>query len=186
LGWTAETLRWKVVEVWNLSAEELLTAPLVGVVPLVTLARYDGPTEVLLQRCRDRIEHEGGQQKGNLLAVAHVFARLHYDKPEWLDILGGSKMIIETPFIQQIVAESERAGLVEGILHMLKKKFGDPGPEIAASLAQVKGKEAILDLVVRAGNCTSLQEFKEALQKELPAPQPASTRGKRRSRKPPA
>ncbi len=98
LGWTAETLRWKVVEVWNLSAEELLAAPLVGVVPLVTLARYDGPTEVLLQRCRDRIEREGGQQKDNLLAVTHVFARLHYNKPEWLNILGGSKMIIETPF----------------------------------------------------------------------------------------
>src|SRR5258708_4922760 len=69
LGWTAETLRWKVVEAWTLSAEELLAAPSVGVVPWVTAAHYDGPPEVLLQRCRDRIEREGGKQKANLLAV---------------------------------------------------------------------------------------------------------------------
>ncbi len=86
LGWTGETLRWKVVEVWNLSAEELLAAPLVGVVPLVSLARYDGPAEVLLQRCRDRIDREGGPQRAKLLAVTQVFARLHYDKPKWLNI----------------------------------------------------------------------------------------------------
>src|SRR4051812_27270009 len=56
LGWTAEILRWKVVEVWTLSAEELLAAPNIGVVPWVSLARYEGSPEVLLQRCRDRLE----------------------------------------------------------------------------------------------------------------------------------
>ena len=60
LGWTAETLRWKVVEAWTLSAEDLLTAPFVGTVPWATLARYEGPPEVLLQRCRERIHREGG------------------------------------------------------------------------------------------------------------------------------
>ena len=51
-------------------AEELLAAPNVGVVTWASLARYDGPPEVLLQRCRDRIEREGGTQRANLLAVA--------------------------------------------------------------------------------------------------------------------
>ncbi len=82
LGWTVSTLKWKVVELWTLSAEELLGAPNVGVVPWVPLARYDGPAEVLLQRCRDRLEREGGKQKANLLAVTQVFAQLHFDKPE--------------------------------------------------------------------------------------------------------
>src|SRR5205823_5273671 len=49
LGWTGEALSWKVVELWALSAEELLSAPNVGVVPWVPLARYDGPPGVLLQ-----------------------------------------------------------------------------------------------------------------------------------------
>jgi hypothetical protein len=61
LGWSSERLRWKVVEAWTLSAEDLLAAQDVGVVPWATLARYDGPPEVLLQRCRDRIDREGGE-----------------------------------------------------------------------------------------------------------------------------
>src|SRR4051812_8154491 len=58
LGWSRETLRWKVVEVWTLSADELLAAPDVSLALWATLARYDGPPEVLLQRCRDRIDRE--------------------------------------------------------------------------------------------------------------------------------
>jgi len=56
LGWTSEILSWKVVEVWTLPAEELLTAPDLGVVLWALLADHDGPPEVLLQRCRDRID----------------------------------------------------------------------------------------------------------------------------------
>src|SRR5262249_16205706 len=78
LGWVSESLRWKVVEVWTLSAEELLAAPRVGIVPWVLLARYDGPPEVLLQRCRDRLDREGVAQKANLLAVTQVFAKLKF------------------------------------------------------------------------------------------------------------
>jgi hypothetical protein len=175
-----------VVELWTLSAEELLAAPSVGVVPWVSLARYEGPPEVLLQRCRERIDREGGKQKANLLAVAQVFARLQFYKPEWLEILGGSRAMIESPLIQEIVSQSERAGQVKSILHILKGKFGAVGPEIEASLAQLKENEKLLRLSLRAATCGSLQAFADALREELPAPPPASTRGKRRSRKPPA
>jgi hypothetical protein len=186
LGWTAETLSWKVVELWTLPAEELLAAPDLGVVTLATLARYDGPPEVLLQRCRDRIDREGGPQRGNLLAVAQVLARLHFDRPELLNILGERKVMIESPLIQEIVAESERTGQMKSILHVLQGKFGPLGPEIAAGLAQVKDEEKLLDLGLSAATCTSLQGFEDALRQKMPAPPPASTRGKRRSRKPPS
>ncbi len=184
LGWTGETLRWKVVEVWTLSAEELLTAPSVGVVPWVSLARYQGSPEVLLQRCRDRIEREGGQHKANLLAVSQVFARLHFDKPEWLNILGGSKAVIESPLIQEIVEESRRAAHVKAIVNFLQGRFGAVGPEVATGLAQLKEEERLLRLGSSAATCLSLQAFEDALRQELPAQPPPSTRGKRRTRKP--
>jgi hypothetical protein len=183
LGWTGSTLKWKVVELWTLSAEELLAAPNVGVVPWVSLARYDGPPEVLLRRCRDRLDREGGAQKANLLAVTQVFARLNFDKPEWLEILGERKAMIESPLIQEIGAEFERAGQVEVILHILQGRFGAVGPDITAGLAQVKEKEKIMPLSLHAAICSSLQAFEERLRQELPAPAPVSTRGKRRSRK---
>ncbi len=168
LGWTGETLHWKVVELWTLSAEELLAAPSVGVIPWVSLAQYDGPPQVLLQRCRDRIEREGGRQKDNLLAVAQVFARLHFDKPEFLDILGGRKMLIETPLIQEIGAEFARAARVESILHILRSRFGEVSPNLVAGLERVKGEETMNRLVLSAALCTSLQGFEDALRENCP------------------
>jgi predicted transposase YdaD len=183
-GWTAATLKWKVVELWTLSAEELLAAPNVGVVPWVPLARYDGPAEVLLQRCRDRLDREGGAQQANLLAVTQVFARLHFDKPEWLEILGGRKAMIESPLIQEIVEESERAGRIKATVEFLEARFGAVTPTVTAGLQQVKEEEKLARLTRHAAVCPSLQAFEDALRQELPAPAPTSTRGQRRSRKP--
>jgi predicted transposase YdaD len=184
LSWTVATLQWKVVELWTLSAEELLAAPHVGAVPLVPLARYDGPAEVLLQRCRDRIEQEGGKQRANLLAVTQVFARLHFDRPEWLEILGGRKAMIESPLIQEIVEESVRAGEVKVMLRVLETRFGAVAPTITAGLEQVKDETKLDRLTRQVALCPSLQAFEESLRQELSAPAPASTRGKRRGRKP--
>jgi hypothetical protein len=167
-----------------LSAEELLRAPHIGIVPLVSLARYEGSPEVLLRRCRDRIDREGGRQRENLLAVAQMFARLHFDRPEWLDILGGRKVMIESPIFREYGAECERAGQVEVIVHILQDKFGPVGDEISAALGLLKEKEKLLRLSLHAASCGSLQDFAERLRDELPKPAPASTRGKRRPRKP--
>ncbi len=183
LGWSGEVLRWKVVELWTLSAEELLTAPNVGVVPLASLAQYDGPPEVLLQRCRDRIDREGGEKRANLLAVSQVFAQLHFDKPEWLDILGGRKMLIESPLIREIVDESERTARVKSMLESLEERFGVVPPPITAGLEQVKEIDRLSRLNRRAAVCASLQAFEDSLLDELPKPPPASTRGKRRPKK---
>jgi hypothetical protein len=184
LGWSGESLRWKVVELWTLPAEHLLAASDVGVVLWATLAKYDGSPEVLLRRCRDRIDREGGDQRANLLAVAQVFARLHFDRPEWLDILGGSKAMIESPFIQGIVEESGRTGKVQLIVHILQDKFGPVGPAISAGLGEVKDNDKLMALGAWAARCNSLQDFDDRLRAELPKPRPASTRGKRRTRKP--
>jgi hypothetical protein len=186
LGWTGETLRWKVVELCTLPAEDLLSAANVGVVPWATLAHYDGPPEVLLQRCRDRIERDGGARKASLLAVAQVFAQLKFDKPELLEILGGEKTMLKSPLLQKIGADFERAGQVEALLRLLKERFGPVGPEIEAGLALLKEKEKILGLMLPAATCASLQAFADRLRQELTPPAPASTRGKRRLRKPPA
>ncbi len=150
-----------------------------------SLARYAGPPGVLLQRCRDRIERDSGAQRANLLAVAQVFARLHLDRPEWLDILGGTKAMIESPLIQEIVEESRREGRVEAILDILQGKFGPVGPTITAGLAQVKETEKLRGLSLHSATCATLEDFEQRLLTELPQPAPVSTRGKRRPRKSP-
>jgi hypothetical protein len=170
LGWTGEMLRWKVVEVWRLQAEELLQAPNVGVVPWVPLAHYEGPAEVLLRRCRDRLDREGGAHRANLLAVTQVFARLHFDKLKWLEILGGRQAMIESPLIQEIVSESRRATRVEDLLEFLTARFGTVTPTVSAGLAEVKENEKLVRLMRTAAICRDLQSFEEGLREELSEP----------------
>ena len=92
-------------------------------------------------------------------------------------------MLIETPLIQEIGAEFARAAQVKTILRFLEARFGSMTPTITAGLEQVKQEEKLDRLAQQAAICASLQAFEEALRQELPAPAPASTRGKRRSRK---
>lgn len=99
---------------------------------------------------------------------------------------GGTKAMIESPLIQEIVEESDRAGQVKAILRVLETRWGAVTPAITAGLEQVKAEEKLDRLTRQAVICPSLQAFEVALHQELPAPPPASTRGKRRSRKPPA
>jgi hypothetical protein len=119
-------------------------------------------------------------------AVTQVLARLHFDRPDWLDILGGRKAMIESPLIQEIVAESERTGRVKSTVDVLETRFGRVTATITAGLEQVKEDEKVVRLLRQAVVCPSLQAFEELLRQELPAPRPVSTRGKRRSCKPPS
>jgi hypothetical protein len=180
LGWSGEALRWKVVELWTIPAEELLAAPDVGVVPWATLGQYDGAPEVLLRRCRDRVDREGGEQRANLLAVTQVFARMHFDRPDWLEILGGRKAMTEAPWFKEMMLEVELRRAVKSIDTILAGRFGPPDANIQAGLSQVKSDEALDRLTLIAATCPSLQAFERSLRSELPQPTPPSTRGRRR------
>jgi hypothetical protein len=93
--------------------------------------------------------------------------------------------MIESPLIQEIGAEFARGAYVKGTLEVLKKRFSTVPAAITAGLEQVKEEEKLVRLIGQAALCASLEAFEDALRQELPTP-PASTRGKRRSRKPPA
>jgi predicted transcriptional regulator len=49
---------WTVVEMWTLSAENLLALNDVGLIPWVPLAQTERPPEALLRQCRERIEQQ--------------------------------------------------------------------------------------------------------------------------------
>jgi predicted transposase YdaD len=190
-GWSKGSLGWKVVELWKLSAEELLGAPDVGVVPWTVLAQHEGPPRRLLQRCRERIDREGGALRDNLLAVTQIFARLRYDRPEWLEILGGRKAVLEFPLIRELQEEARQEGLKEGqvlahreaLRRLLLLRFKTIPDELEKRLRDVTKPEAMQRLFDLAFECKDLAGMEEALHQEL-TPQPASTPAKRRSRKP--
>jgi hypothetical protein len=181
LGWSKEMLSWKRVEMWVQSAEEMLACPDVGVVPLIPLTSFEGPTEPLLRRCRERIDREGGEHRANLLAVSQTFTKLRFPQQEFLDLLGGNRVMIESPLIKEIVEKADRQRQRKAIETVVRARLGSLPDSARASLEGVT-EEATLDVLLEAASlCLTLEAFLERLAKETtPAPKPVSSR---RSRK---
>src|SRR5205085_1940367 len=107
-GWTSWNLKWHVVNLWALSAKELLGMNEVGLIPWVPLTKFDGPPGPLLEECRQRIEDQAPETiRANLLAVTHVLGRLRYDLPTLTAIFKEKREMIESPFFQDILVDPE-------------------------------------------------------------------------------
>src|SRR6202011_1153594 len=103
LNWTRFQISWNVVEVWNLSATNLLNAGDLGLLPWLPLTQIDGRPEVMFQQCRERIDREATpEERATLLAVMQVFLRVRYNDPRYFAIFGGYQTMIESPLIQEI------------------------------------------------------------------------------------
>jgi hypothetical protein len=94
--------------------------------------------------------------------------------------------MIESPLIQEIGAEFERAGRVKSIRRFLELRFGSVSPTVTAGLEQVKEEIRLERLRDQAALCTSLQEFEQRLRDELLRPAAVSKHERRRSRRWPA
>lgn len=174
------------MELWKLKAEELLAFPDVGLIPWIPLTQFEGEPEPLLRQCRERIDREGGPQKEQLLVVSQVLARLRFPQPNFLEIFGGRKVMIESPLIQEIADELKqqtRQETVQGkILRLLQVRLGASPEELTAELREVTNEERLDQLFDFAVACPTVEAFLERLraEKRRPAPKP---KGKPRSRK---
>ena len=107
-------LKWRVVELWTIPAAELLQAGDVGLIPWVPLTDFADPPEKMMERCRDVIEQNAPpDEKANLLAVTQVLAYLRYNDMGLLTILGGRKVMLESPLIDELVQEKYGDQLAE-------------------------------------------------------------------------
>ena len=160
LGMTQVTWTWRVIELWTLPARELLAAGDVGLVPWATLAQFDGPPEALIQECQERIEQLARpEEKDNLYAVAQVMTRLRYNDPGLLSMLGGKRVMIESPLIQELWAER----IHPLILRVLTGRFGNVPAEIVAAVRTVQEGAKLDDLVEWASRCPDLEAFRSRL-----------------------
>jgi hypothetical protein len=160
LAWSKRTCEWKVIELWELDAELFLVGSNVGVLPWVVLMKYGGPPEELLRRCCERIEALApAGQRADLLAVAQVFARLRFKDPELVALLGGTRVMIESPLIKEIEARVWQ----EGILNVLEGRFGTVPVELTARLRKVRSEKRLKELARFSGTCPNLEAFREKL-----------------------
>ena len=159
-GLTRVSVSWRVVELWTLPAEVLLAANDVGLIPWVPLTQYDGPPEPLLERCRERIEQQAApNERDNMLAVTQVLTRLRYNDPAILSLLGGSRVMIESPLIQEMLAQRTH----DNILNFLEGRFGVVPPEVVIALRTIVDERKLRELVRVASECPDLAAFQTHL-----------------------
>ena len=147
-GLSSCRLKWRVVELWTIPAEDLLQAQDVGLIPWVPLTDFPDPPETMIQRCREAIEqHAPPGEKANLLAVTQVLTYLRYNDVGLLTILGGRKVMLESPLIDELVMEKYGELLTErtreatretacetahqDIVTVLEARFGDVPRDLA-------------------------------------------------------
>jgi len=146
-----------VVELWTLDAEALLAANDVGVIPWLPLTRFAGPPEELIQQCRERIDQQARpEEHANLLAVTQVMTRFAYNNPDLIKLLGGTKAMIESPLIQELVAQTQH----KAIVRVLRNRFAHVPPEIVVKLKTVLNEDKLNELLDFAVACPDVESFR--------------------------
>ena len=157
-------MNWRVVALWTVPAEELLQAGDVGLVPWVPLTDFADPPEKMVQHCRDLIDEGAPRgEKTNLLAVTQVLAYLRYNSKDLLKILGGKEVMLEIPFLDEIVMEKTRETAHKDIGTVLKTRFGDVPRDLVEAIESVVDEEQLEDLVRSAVVCPDLATFRRAM-----------------------
>ncbi len=169
-------MRWKVVQLWSIPAETLLSARDVGLIPWVPLTHFDGPPEPIFQQCRVRIDEQAPpEERENLLAVTQVLAGLRYNEGGLFQLLGGRKAMIESPVLQELKAEWTRDAAREAardtalqtnrraIVDILVARLGPQAEEVATQLETIDDDARLKGLIKFAAVCSDFQSFRKEL-----------------------
>jgi hypothetical protein len=155
---------WHIVKLWEQPAAALLATGDPGVMPWVPLARIDGPPEPVLGECRRVIEERARpDEQANLLAVSQILGSLRYNAALLFAIFGGKEKMIESPILQELIAETTAKSRQEDLLGFLEARFGPLPADISASLAVVTDEARLRDLIRHAALAPDLDAFRRIL-----------------------
>jgi predicted transposase YdaD len=107
----------------------------------------------------------------NLLAVTQVMARLRFPAPHLLEILGGKKIMIESPLLKELMSESRQEGRQQGLqegrqealIRFLRARFRTVSESLATRLRAIHDETQLDALIEQAAVCPSLAKFREGL-----------------------
>lgn len=160
LGWTGLRMDWRVVNLWDVPAEQLLATGDLGTVPWVPLTKFDGPAGPVLEECRRRIDRQAPpEQRENLLAVIQVLVGLRYDDQALTAIFGGESAMIESPVLLRFMAKRRH----NDILVALVSRFGPAPADIESALRAIIDEDRLDNLMERAAYCPDLDAFRRDL-----------------------
>ena len=121
---------------------------------------HRGSAENVLRECRRIIDEKStAQEHDNLLAVSQVLLSLNYNDARLFAILGGREAMIESPVLEQFVAEH----LHRAIRGVLSTRFGSLPPELEVKLGTIIDDDRLQELVKLATSCLNLEAFQREL-----------------------
>jgi len=106
-----------------------------------------------------------------LLAVTQVFSFLRYNDLAILTVLGGKEVMLEIPFLDEIVMEktreTARATACEtarqDIVTVLEARFGDVPRDLSEEIESIADAKHLRGLVRLAASCADLDAFRNAI-----------------------
>lgn len=161
-GLTAIAGAWRVVELWKLEATDLLAANDVGLIPWVPLTQFSGPPEQLLRQCREGIDRLAKPEEHDaLLAVTSILTTAVFNDRSLLKILGGNNvMLLDTPLMNELLAERDRRRTRRHILVFLQARFGSIPNEVVEQIEHFDDDASLENLLRLAGQCPDLETFR--------------------------
>jgi hypothetical protein len=186
-------LRYRILRVWQVPPEQWLSGGL-GVVPLAPLGLVrEEELPAVVDQVKERLKVAASPRRTAELWVAtYILMGLRYGEEQTNSLLQGVFSMKESVTYQAILREGKAEGIVEGeakgeakgearearkmLLLVGRKKFGNPSPEVQASLDALVDVKRLEELTVRVIDAAGWQDLLG-----LSAPRQHSNRRKRSS-----
>jgi hypothetical protein len=163
-GLTDLRASWRVVELWDVPASELLATGEPGLMPWVPLTRLEGPPPVILQECRRIIDDKAKpEQHSNLLAVTQVLMGLVHKDAALRAIFGGKEAMIDSPILNELIDEKVAEGRQRDVLEFLEARFGPVPLDVMQRVKEVTNADRLSQLIKQSARCPDLEAFRQAL-----------------------
>lgn len=160
-GTVAGLIRWRVIKMWELDAEDLFALNDPGLVPWITLSRTEQPPREFLQRCRDLLDLAPPTERvSELKAVTSVFASIRYNEIDVAEFFSGVQNMIASPFLDKVfeILEAKAAASAEAKVAARVEKLVELAEMRAAELAEAR-EHALAEFRIQEGKRAALREM---------------------------
>ena len=129
---------------------------------MIPLTRYDGPPEVLLQQCHDRIVQNAPPDKAlPLLVVSTIFASMATaDRTLW-DIILEKATMIDAPLLRAVRKEGRLENARSYILDVLAARFGVVTEDVRAGINVIADESRLREFALYLVTCPDYASFRE-------------------------
>jgi hypothetical protein len=156
--------KWLIDHHGNLILFLLLATGEPGLMPWVPLTRLDGPAPAILGECRRIIDEKAKpEEHANLLAVTQVLMNLVHHEAALHAIVGGKEAMIDSPILNELIAEKVAEAMQKAVLGLLEDRFGAVPLDVAQRVKDVTNADHLLQINKRAARCPDLDTFRQAL-----------------------